>query len=171
MWTATMAGMWQSLYSCRFSDKWCAERSRRVDGAFPQGSSHKKKPPRPKVSAPQSSALLGVPRLFLFKNKKSLATHSAPCGRSVNVGSSSPQGSAVPTCYGRRQSLFKIKKVWRRPTLPPTGGSTMGAGGLNFRVRHGNGWDPSAVVTRLTIMLFIRSGKDYPFQSAAARIT
>ena len=26
--------------------------------------------------------------------------------------------------------------------------STIGAGGLNFRVRNGNGWDPSAVVTR-----------------------
>ena len=27
-------------------------------------------------------------------------------------------------------------------------GSTIGAGGLNFRVRHGNGWVPSAMVTR-----------------------
>ena len=28
-------------------------------------------------------------------------------------------------------------------------GSTIGAGGLNFRVRNGNGWDPSAIVARL----------------------
>ena len=28
--------------------------------------------------------------------------------------------------------------------------STIGAGGLNFRVRDGNGWDTSAIVTRLT---------------------
>ncbi len=41
-----------------------------------------------------------------------------------------------------------IKKVWQRPTLPPKG-STIGAEGLNFRVRDGNGWFPFAVVTRL----------------------
>ena len=40
------------------------------------------------------------------------------------------------------------KKAWQRPTLPPTCGSTIGAAGLNFRVRDGNGWDPCAVVTR-----------------------
>src|SRR6056297_2516932 len=40
------------------------------------------------------------------------------------------------------------KIAWQRPTLPPKG-STIGAGGLNFRVRHGNGWFPSALVTRL----------------------
>ena len=34
-------------------------------------------------------------------------------------------------------------------------GSTIGAGGLNFRVRDGNGWDPSAVVTR-QLFAFIR---------------
>ena len=31
--------------------------------------------------------------------------------------------------------------------------STIGAGGLNFRVRDGNGWDTSAIVTRLTFAL------------------
>src|SRR5687767_4285361 len=36
----------------------------------------------------------------------------------------------------------------RRPTLPgPLDPSTIGAGGLNFRVRNGNGWDPSAMAT------------------------
>src|SRR5690606_6875124 len=36
----------------------------------------------------------------------------------------------------------------RRPTLPGTlVPSTIGAGGLNFRVRDGNGWDPSAMAT------------------------
>ena len=40
------------------------------------------------------------------------------------------------------------KKFRRRPTLP--GGlppSTIGAGGLNFRVRHGNGCDSTAIAT------------------------
>ena len=30
--------------------------------------------------------------------------------------------------------------------------STIGAGGLNFRVRNGNGWVPAAIVTRLIIL-------------------
>ena len=40
------------------------------------------------------------------------------------------------------------KKAWQRPTLPPSSGSTIGAAGLNFRVRDGNGWYPCAIVTR-----------------------
>ena len=52
--------------------------------------------------------------------------------------------------------VLKKKKAWRRPTLPRTEHtgkvcsvrSTIGAGGLNFRVRNGNGWDPSAIITR-----------------------
>ncbi len=30
----------------------------------------------------------------------------------------------------------------------PLQSSTIGARGLNFRVRDGNGWDPSAMITR-----------------------
>ena len=44
-----------------------------------------------------------------------------------------------------------ISKVpaWRRPTLPgPCGPSTIGAGGLNGRVRYGNVWFPSAIATK-----------------------
>src|SRR5437867_4905526 len=41
------------------------------------------------------------------------------------------------------------KVIWRRPTLPPLiRGSTIGAGGLNCRVRDGNGCFPSAIATR-----------------------
>src|SRR5438105_2736551 len=36
----------------------------------------------------------------------------------------------------------------QRPTFPqPHGGSSMGPGGLNFRVRDGNGWNPSGMAT------------------------
>jgi hypothetical protein len=36
----------------------------------------------------------------------------------------------------------------QRPTLPPRlQGSTIGAGGLNFRVRNGTGCFPSAIAT------------------------
>ena len=41
-----------------------------------------------------------------------------------------------------------LSKCRRRPTLPgPFGPSTIGAGGLNFRVRNGNGWFPAAITT------------------------
>jgi len=43
---------------------------------------------------------------------------------------------------------FSQNETRQRPTLPPRlQGSTIGAGGLNFRVRNGNGCDPSAIVT------------------------
>jgi hypothetical protein len=39
--------------------------------------------------------------------------------------------------------------AWQRPTLPePCGSSTLGAGGLNGRVRDGNAWFPSAIITK-----------------------
>jgi hypothetical protein len=39
-------------------------------------------------------------------------------------------------------------EIRRRPTLPGSlPPSTIGAGGLNFRVRNGNGCDPSALAT------------------------
>ena len=47
------------------------------------------------------------------------------------------------------QLLIRVT-AWQRPTLPaPCGASTIGAGGLNGRVRHGNGCVPSAIITRL----------------------
>jgi hypothetical protein len=52
-----------------------------------------------------------------------------------------------PDVFYCRVSTRAIKNVWRRPTLPPKG-STIGAEGLNFRVRNGNGWDPFAMITR-----------------------
>src|SRR6185295_14685353 len=42
--------------------------------------------------------------------------------------------------------------AWRLPTLPgPCGPSTIGAGGLNGRVRDGYAWDPSAIDTKRII--------------------
>ena len=46
---------------------------------------------------------------------------------------------------------IKTKKAWQRPTLPPKG-STIGAKGLNFRVRDGNGWNTFAIVTRQKLL-------------------
>ena len=43
--------------------------------------------------------------------------------------------------------LFQITSR-QRPTFPqPRGCSIIGPGGLNFRVRNGNGWTPSGMVT------------------------
>ena len=51
--------------------------------------------------------------------------------------------------FGPSNACFQtLRSVWQRPTLPgPCGPSTIGAEGLNFRVRNGNGWDPLAIVT------------------------
>ncbi len=44
------------------------------------------------------------------------------------------------------QQAFKLTR--QRPTFPlPRGGSIIGLGGLNFRVRYGNGCGPSGMVT------------------------
>src|SRR5687768_15599530 len=45
------------------------------------------------------------------------------------------------------------EKMFRqRPTLPPRyQGSTIGAGGLNFRVRNGTGCFPSAIATETVV--------------------
>ena len=52
------------------------------------------------------------------------------------------------------------KKIRQRPTLPrgfPR--STIGSGGLNFRVRDGNGWDPSDIATGKTGQFIQRVGE------------
>ncbi len=47
----------------------------------------------------------------------------------------------------RRGPLLSLE-IRRRPTLPGSLlPSTIGAGGLNFRVRNGNGCDPAAIAT------------------------
>jgi hypothetical protein len=51
---------------------------------------------------------------------------------------------------GRLSAALFHSEIRRRPTLP--GGhppSTISAGGLNFRVRNGNGCDPSAIATEI----------------------
>ena len=60
-----------------------------------------------------------------------------------NLQQKSPDGGAIEAFYST-----KNEKSRQRPTLPPgRPDSTIGAGGLNGRVRNGNGCDPSAMVT------------------------
>src|SRR5881409_210497 len=53
--------------------------------------------------------------------------------------------SSIPKTKSPTFSAGLIVLSGQRPTLPPTyAGSTIGAEGLNFRVRDGNGCDPLA---------------------------
>jgi hypothetical protein len=58
-------------------------------------------------------------------------------------------------CHERKpKRLPLVREIRRRPTLPGTlVPSTIGAGGLNFRVRDGNGCDPSAMATEICCQL------------------
>jgi hypothetical protein len=50
---------------------------------------------------------------------------------------------------GSHGSNYFSHIAWQRPILPGVcTPSTIGAGGLNDRVRDGNEWNPSAMVTR-----------------------
>ena len=51
---------------------------------------------------------------------------------------------------GRHMAALFSSEIRRRPTLPGSlPPSTIGAGGLNFRVRNGYGCDPSAIATEI----------------------
>ena len=51
-------------------------------------------------------------------------------------------------------------KSRQRPTFPqPHGCSIIGPGGLNFRVRDGNGWNPSGKVTEKIVVRIYRQLK------------
>src|SRR5882672_1030822 len=59
-----------------------------------------------------------------------------------------PQRRSPRSLSRLRAGTGASKKIRRRPTLPrgfPR--STIGSGGLNFRVRDGNGCDPSDIAT------------------------
>ena len=48
---------------------------------------------------------------------------------------------------------MRLELIGRLPTLPHTCAcSTIGAEGLNFRVRDGNGWVPLAMVTQKLVV-------------------
>src|SRR5205814_1485161 len=64
-----------------------------------------------------------------------------------------------------------LKGARQRPTLPPGyPGSTIGAGGLNFRVRKGNGCLPSAIVTERRRLYRAPRGGVYGFTPASVTV-
>ena len=67
---------------------------------------------------------------------------------SVDGGGTGREMRKGPTFAG----LGLLDLSGRLPTLPHTCAcSTIGAEGLNFRVRDGNGWDPLAMVTQQSV--------------------
>ena len=63
----------------------------------------------------------------------------------------------IPIIHKRKAQRFInlwafLKTTRQRPTFPqPRGCSIIGPGGLNFRVRNGNGWNPSGMVTEISV--------------------
>ena len=103
--------------------------------------------PLPRVSssrdrsgaAPLRTARRGASRRTTPACAPSLSFVAMACGRS-SLGHSIRETTGAPL----RGLLFTMSR--RRPTLPPRcQGSTIGAGGLNFRVRNGTGCLPSAM--------------------------
>ena len=47
------------------------------------------------------------------------------------------------------------------PTFPQKNCSIIGAGGLNFSVRNGKRWDPTAIVTKLSFVAFLLCDSTY----------
>ena len=106
---------------------------RRFSSVFPAGLTHSFNTPLASLSINISRS--GSPR-------RPAPTRQKP-GRLVPRGL--PQGKNEGPHAVRMRPFEKSR---RRPTFPPScPGSIIGAGGLNFRVRDGNGCDPSAIVT------------------------
>jgi hypothetical protein len=75
-------------------------------------------------------------------------------GRPIGLGLIEGRSNG-PACWRRNAKSPSLSTgafldlIGRRPTLPHTCAcSTIGAEGLNFRVRDGNGWDPFARITQ-----------------------
>jgi hypothetical protein len=97
--------------------------------------------------SPTTESLRSFPRSVArgrcANNDQRAAALAGP--RDALVGPPIWQNAKTPTVtHGAPLNL-----IGRRPTLPHTRAcSTIGAEGLNFRVRDGNGWDPFARITQ-----------------------
>ena len=105
----------------------------------------------------QSSAITCLPRAWI------ISPGNPPCGSYVNgriqrptaIESRTQNSSKLTDFLQIKSPTLRIRKdralniySRRRPTLPQSRPcSTIGAGGLNFRVRNGNGCGPSAAAT------------------------
>ena len=93
----------------------------------------------------------------------------APRNGRGRVSSPQPAKAKAPSRHLREDS-GPSKKIRQRPTLPrgfPR--STIGSGGLNFRVRDGNGWDPSDIATGNCVTVHTKGRVSIPARSAFFR--
>ena len=88
--------------------------------------------------------------------KKAVCPHLSPWGfvHVHDIGASSPCPPQTHESPEFPQG-FVLILIGQLPTLPHTRAcSTIGAEGLNFRVRDGNGWNPLATVTQSVLNCF-----------------
>ena len=118
--------------------------------------------------AGEEIALSAFPARAVARSSRTMSEGRVRCGRAgprgegrrvglgmypaypARAGASTGNGPGTRRAARRRLSC----KVFRqRPTLPPgPPGSTIGAGGLNFRVRDGTGCFPSAMATETSVV-------------------
>ena len=89
------------------------------------------------------------PRMTMARNRRhrGLAADRGGAAQGAS-GAATPDASKKKTPHCHEGNEGFSKRIRQRPTLPrgfPR--STIGSGGLNFRVRDGNGWDPSDIAT------------------------
>ena len=86
-----------------------------------------------------------------FGIRRAVANNKGACRDPFEKSKSPGFGSHRPGLLTLRAQRIgcALVLIGQRPTLPHTRAcSTIGAAGLNYRVRDGNGWDPCATITQ-----------------------
>ena len=126
-------------------------------GVDPTGRASERRGDRRRSDGPTTPALVAVGHR---------ATVEAGSGPLVGGPRRNRPQNALERGPGAPLAAFEIR---RRPTLPGTlVPSTIGAGGLNFRVQNGNGCDPAAIATENRLRPCRRTGTDTILLSRAA---
>lgn len=130
-------------------------------GVDPTGRASERRGDRRRSDGPTTPALVAVGHRVGYR-----ATVEAGSGPLVGGPRRNRPQNALERGPGAPLAAFEIR---RRPTLPGTlVPSTIGAGGLNFRVQNGNGCDPAAIATENRLRPCRRTGTDTILLSRAA---
>ena len=125
------------------------------------GRASERRGDRRRSDGPTTPALVAVGHRVGYQ-----ATVEAGSGPLVGGPRRNRPQNALERGPGAPLAAFEIR---RRPTLPGTlVPSTIGAGGLNFRVQNGNGCDPAAIATENRLRPCRRTGTDTILLSRAA---
>ena len=122
-------------------------------GVDPTGRASERRGDRRRSDGPTTPALVAVGHRVGYR-----ATVEAGSGPLVGGPRRNRPQNALERGPGAPLAAFEIR---RRPTLPGTlVPSTIGAGGLNFRVQNGNGCDPAAIATENRLRPCRRTSRD-----------